>query len=337
MTIQACYPSIAPLFSAEELEQQWQNVLKPFWQTMQSGQLLSADNVQLRYYFHQTPNAHSAVVISSGRVEMAVKYAEVCYELVQAGYSVFLLDHRGQGLSQRELSNPHKGYVADFSNYQQDFDLFMQRIVQPSAHASYIALGHSMGCAILAGYLQQFKHPFDAAIFCSPMLGIYTGLVPARVAESLALGYATLNRRLSNTPWYFPGQSDFAEKAFDNNPLTSCPQRLDWLYQLYREHPTNRLGGVTSSWIAAAIATMRQLQRNASYWSLPTLLLQAGADKVVSNYAQNLWYQQLPSALLKQKHLIAGARHEILMEQDAIRLEAYNSINHFLQQLSATA
>ena len=337
MTIQACYPSIAPLFSADELSQQWQTVLKPFWQTMQSGQLLSADNVQLRYYFYQVPNAHSAVVISSGRVEMAVKYAEVCYELVQAGYSVFLLDHRGQGLSQREQSNPEKGYISDFRLYQQDFAQFMQQIVQPNAHASYIALGHSMGCAILAGYIQQYKHPFDAAIFCSPMLGIYTGLVPASVAEAMALGYASLNRWFSRDAWYFPGQHDFAEKAFDNNPLTSSPARLNWLYQLYREYPAARLGGVTSPWVAAAISAMRQLQRSAANWSLPVLLLQAGADKVVSNYAQNLWYQQLPTALFKQKHLIADARHEILMEQDVLRHKAYSAINDFLQQLPATA
>ena len=263
---------------------------------------------------------------------MAVKYAELCFDLVQAGYSVFLLDHRGQGLSQRELENRHKGYINDFALYEQDLAQFVQQIVLPTQHQSHIALGHSMGCAILAGYLQQ-PHPFRAAIFASPMFGIYTGLVPAGVAEALALAFGALNQRFSKTPWYFPGQGNYREKQFLNNPLTTCLPRYQWLNQLYREHPDAQLGGVTSNWVNAAIYAMRRLQQNAEKWHTPVLLLQAGADKVVSNHAQNNWYQQLPATVLQQRVVLAGAKHEIFMEQDSIRQQAIDAINNFLAQL----
>ena len=111
----ADYPKIEPLNQAAELAANWLTQLKPFWQNMQSGVLTSTDNIALHYVYHKVEGASHAVVISSGRVEMAVKYAELCFELVQAGYSVFLLDHRGQELSQRELTIPHKGYILDFS------------------------------------------------------------------------------------------------------------------------------------------------------------------------------------------------------------------------------
>ncbi|HEX5793310.1 MAG TPA: alpha/beta fold hydrolase [Rheinheimera sp.] len=338
MTTQpAAFPSIQPLIRASELASSWPATLQPFWQNMQSGVLISTDKLKLNYCYHLVPDARHAVVISSGRMEMAIKYAELCFELVQAGYSVFLLDHRGQGLSQRELTNPHKGYVADFSLYQQDLTQYINQIVLPSKHQSYIAIGHSMGCAILAGYLQQQPHPFRAAIMASPMFGIYTGLVPAGVAEAIALAFGALNRRLSQTPWYFPGQGNYREKEFANNPLTTCHQRYQWLHQLYLQHPMTQLGGVTTSWVKAAIYAMRKLQQDASKWHTPVLLLQAAADKVVSNHAQNIWFQQLPTAVQQQRVLLAGARHEIFMEQDNIRRQAITAMNSFLARLAASA
>ncbi|MBZ9611232.1 alpha/beta fold hydrolase [Rheinheimera maricola] len=330
------FPPITPLGRSASLPTDWQTRLKPFWHTMQCGVLTSADALPLHYYQFRVPGAHQAIVLSSGRVEMAIKYAELCYELVQAGYSVFLLDHRGQGLSGRELANPEKGYVSDFSLYQQDFAQFIDHIVQPTGHKYHIALGHSMGCAILAGYLQHYTHPFSGAIFASPMFGIYTGLVPASIAEAIALAFGVLNRRICQTPWYFPGQSNYQEKAFANNPLTSCEERYTWLHQLFRDEPQARLGGVTTHWVQAAIVAMRRLQIDVTTWQLPVLLLQAGADKVVSNHAQNLWFQQLPAELLRQKVTLQDARHEIFMENDQIRQQALQAINVFLAQLSAT-
>lgn len=329
----APFPLIKPLATAENIASHWQTTLTPFWQNMQSGELSAADSLKLRYFYHHTKGARHAVVISSGRIEMALKYAELSYDLVQAGYSVFLLDHRGQGMSQRELSNPHKGHVADFSLYQQDLVQFIQHIVLPSNHQHYIALGHSMGCAILAGCLQQRPHPFSAAILASPMFGIYTGLVPASVAEPLALAFGAINRRVSRVPWYFPGHGNYIEKAFDNNPLTSCQQRYQLLHQLYRQQPETQLGGVTSHWLQAAIYAIRRIQQDATNWHTPVLLLQAAEDRVVSNKGQNLWFEQLRTNTFHQRVILSGARHEIFMEQDAIRLGAYNAINSFLTQL----
>ena len=327
------FPQWQSSANAALLADRWAQQLQPFWQNMTSGVLTSTDGLKLCYHYHQHPNARHAVVISAGRMEMAVKYAELCFELASSGYSVFLLDHRGQGLSQRELGNPHKGYVADFKLYQQDLAQFIQHIVLPTGHSSHIALAHSMGCAILAGYLQQQPHPFSAAILASPMLGIYTGLVPARFAEPLALAFGAVNRVLSQQPWYFPGQRNYQEKAFANNPLTSSAERYQWLHQLYRTYPDARLGGVTTAWVGAAIMAMRRLQQDAAKWHTAVLMLQAGDDKVVSNYAQQLWYQQLPATIYHRSVVLRPARHEIFMETDSIRQQAFTAINHFLAQL----
>lgn len=332
MTTVAFLP-LETLGTAQAISANWRDRYLPLWQSMQSGVLTTADKLQLRYYCHRSEHAQQAIVISPGRMELALKYAELSFELIQAGYSVYILDHRGQGLSQRELRNPHKGYVSSFKQYQQDLAHFIDHVVVPAGHKRHIALGHSMGCAILAGYMQSHPHPFNAAILASPMLGIYTGLVPYRLALSLAVAFGAINRTCSAEPWYFPGQGNYAEKAFEHNPLTSCAERFQWLMQLYRDNPEAQLGGVTTSWINAAIQAMAHLQSQAQHWQTPLLLLQASADKVVSNHAQNLWFAKLPDSVLKQKVALAEARHEIFMESDNIRQQAFNAINQFLQQL----
>ena len=331
------YLPLTALGNADTFAQDWQSRYLPLWQSMRSGVLVTADSVQLQYYAYRTAGASQAFVISPGRMELAIKYAELAFELVQAGYSVYILDHRGQGLSQRELANPHKGYINDFSQYQQDLAYFVEQIVLPDQHSRHIALGHSMGCAILAGYLQNYPHPFSASVLASPMFGIYTGLVPYRLAQSLALAFGQVNRLLSKDIWYFPGQGDYHEKPFSHNPLSHCQNRYQWLMQLYQQYPKAQLGGVTTRWISAAISAMHQIQQKASQWSLPVLLLQAGADKVVSNHAQNLWFQQLDASLLHSRVYIAQAKHEIFMETDSVRQQAISAIDQFLRQLPSRA
>lgn len=327
------FTPIKPLTSASTLEAKWHATLLPFWQNMQRGVLVTEDGLELSYFYHRLPDSKRAVVISSGRIETAIKYAELSYDFVAAGYSVFLLDHRGQGFSQRELANPHKGYVADFAHYQSDLEQFISEIVLPTGHNYHLALGHSMGSAILAGYLSK-PHPFQAAVLASPMFGIYTGLVPKHIAEPFALSFSKVNQFFSKQPWYFPGQSDYKDKDFAGNALTSDADRFAWLQQLYRDNPELQLGGVTSSWIRAAIKHMRQIIQQAANWSTPVLLLQAAEDKVVCNHAQDLWFKAIPMSTPHTKLTLADARHEIFMEQDVIRQQAYTAINSFVAKLT---
>ncbi|MGI5308417.1 alpha/beta fold hydrolase [Rheinheimera sp. WS51] len=328
------FPIIKPLSKAALLTEQWQKRVQPFWHKMPEGELISHDGTRLFYKYHHSPQAQCAVVISAGRMEMALKYAELSYELVQAGYSVFILDHRGQGLSQRSLGNKFKGDIIDFDLYQQDFNQFMLQIVQPRQHKYHIALGHSMGCAILATYLaKQPKHPFVATILAAPMFGIYTSIVPYPVAQFAVLAWYKVNRCFSTTPWYAPFQGDYRLKPFKNNPQTSNQERYLWLQQQYQQQPKSQLGGVTLRWLEQAIYAMENIHLQAAKWSTPVLLLQAAEDKVVANRSQDNWYQALPKNLNKQKVSIQGAKHEIFMEHDAIRDNAFNAINDFLQQV----
>jgi lysophospholipase len=94
------------------------------------------------------------------------------------------------------------------------------------------------------------------------------------------------------------------------------------------------LGGVSCQWLVQAILAMRQLRRDVVNCQTPVLLLQGSADKVVANAAQRQWFNALPAALPKTLCGINGGRHELLMEQDAMREQVFAAINQFLQQLA---
>lgn len=329
------FPAIAQHCNELQLAEHWSEVLLPFWQQLQHGQFNGLANVPIHYSYCHTPGAEAVWVISSGRIETAIKYTELIYELSQAGYSVFILDHRGQGRSGRLLPDPQVGYVTDFADYQHDLAMFLRNIVQPAGYRHHLLLAHSMGSAIGAGLLtlprwQQWHDFFSAAVLCAPMFGIYTGSIPNRLAERSAMLCCRIANLFSLQQSYFLGQTAYQEKPFCVNDLTSSAARYQALRHCYQAEPQLQLGGVSYQWLKQAIFAMRELPHYAKHCRTPILLLQGGQDKVVANSAQQLWFEQLPAELTKQLVTLNDARHEVLMEQDHLRVAAFAAINHFI-------
>ena len=82
-----------------------------------------------------------------GRSEFIEKYFETVRDLRARGFAVATLDWRGQGLSDRALRNPRKGYVRNFAQYQIDLETFINEVVLPDCPPPLFALGQSMGAS----------------------------------------------------------------------------------------------------------------------------------------------------------------------------------------------
>ena len=85
------------------------------------------------------------MVVLQGRAEFIEKYFETVRDLRARGFAVATFDWRGQGLSDRALSDRHKGYVRNFSNYITDLEAMMEQVVMPDCPPPFFALAHSMG------------------------------------------------------------------------------------------------------------------------------------------------------------------------------------------------
>lgn len=320
------------LSDENELEQCYDSQIQGFWHNQVStGNFDGVDNTKIAYACALHPQARGTVVISSGRIEGYLKYKELVFELYQNHYCVFILDHRGQGLSGRMTPRSHQGYVADFADYVTDLKTFYDHIVMPNSKHQPVLLGHSMGGAIGTLYLAKYPQDFCKAAFTAPMYGIRMPL-PKWLVKGLLSSGLMLNHWFGRSPWYFPGQTDYLAIPFAINPLTHSKIRYRIFRREYEQQPALQLGGITYNWLQAAIAALETLAKEISSIQTETLVLQAGGDQIIDNKAQDHLCAMMPRCQLKP---IPDARHELLMEADRYRQPTLRTILAFFDQAAS--
>jgi len=325
--------------------------ISDFWQQGKFSYFSGVNNNRINYaaFNHNEANAKShnnidrrCLVISSGRSESYLKYKELSFDLFNLGFNVFLIDHRGQGLSERALENSHKGYVENFQYYVDDLATFIESIVSPHCTVNgniqkpYL-LAHSMGGAIAARYLQDYPDNIQAAVLSSPMLGFNSGGIPDVITKSLIKTTAQINQWFDDTPWYFFGYTDYTQNDFDGNPLMHSELRHQQFSQLYHTTPAIQLGGITIKWLTESMTALEKIFTNINKITTPTLVIQAGSDKIVNNQAQDDFCQQLhqlhPQSCPNGKPLLVkDAYHELFFESDVYRLQTLTAVVEWFEK-----
>ena len=303
-----------------------------FWQLRQEGEIVGADGLLLCFVRFSAPGNRGVVVVSPGRGESYVKYAEVAYDLFRSGFDVLILDHRGQGRSGRMLSDDQRGHVAQFSDYVDDFTLFWQQEVLTGPwHRRYI-LAHSMGGAIATQFLQRQPQGCDAVALCSPMFGIIMRL-PEWVVRPL-LDWAEGHQRLREG--YAMGTGRWHALPFGLNVLTHSRERYRRNIRFYADDPRLRVGGPTYHWVREGILAGEQILASAAKDTFPTLLIQAEEERVVDNRMHDRYCEIRAEAGHPcdggKPLVIQGAYHEILFEKDAMRSVALTAIVDFFRR-----
>lgn len=269
-----------------------------------------------------------AMIVCNGRVESYLKYRELAIDFFELGYSVYLLDHRGQGLSERMTQDHHQGHVVDFNDYIEDLAKFIADIIVPNQHTQHILLGHSMGGAIAARYIETCPHVIDKLILASPMFGIVLPL-PVALVQLLTRVMQYYGERISSEPTYVIGGQPYVANPFDKNGLTHSRERYQEFQDLYQLHPEIQLGAPTNQWLAQAMDAALLCIEQAHMITIPTLLLQAASDTIVKNSEQDAFAAQMATDLIKLVK-VDDARHELFFEQDCYRQQALSAILNFL-------
>ncbi len=267
--------------------------------------------------------------ICPGRGEYIEKYFEVVADLRRRGFAVAIMDWRGQGGSQRQLSNPRKGHVAGFTEYDRDLSLFMSEVVMPNCPPPYVALGHSMGSNILLRGAQNEKSVFERMVLVSPMIVIHDAMLGNSVA--VARTYAEVASLFGLATTYVKGGSNEARETqdYDTNPLTSDLVRWSRNKAVLEQAPELGLGSPTIGWLRSALRSCAMLQRPdyPKYVAVPMLMFAAGADQVVSPRA----IEDFAVELKIGGHVaMPGSRHEILQESDAIRQRFWAAFDAYM-------
>jgi len=296
-----------------------------------TGLFKSSGSAKLRYarWEPTRPPKRGTVCLFQGRGEYIEKYFEVVADLRRRGFAVATMDWRGQGGSTRALSNPRKGYVRSFSEFDQDLAHFMKEIVLPDCQPPFIALAHSMGGHILLRNATLPGSWFSRMVLSAPMISIAEDRLGAPLSVSRL--YAEILGGFGLGSMYVRGGVDLPIEfgPFEGNPLTSDRERYQRNRLVLQAAPALGLGSPTVAWLRAALRSIARL--TAPQYPLrvevPLLLFAAGMDTIVSTQA----IEEFALRLKVGTHvLIPQAHHEILQETDELRQRFWATFDAYL-------
>lgn len=290
--------------------------------------LRASDNFRIRITVWRG-GGRGTVMVFPGRTEYAEKYGRVAGQLVERGFSVLVIDWRGQGLSDRYAHSPDTGYVRSFPDYQRDVAAALEARAALRLPGPLHILAHSMGGCIAHRTLVEHPDLFRAAFLSAPMWGIdlrtqLRGAVAAILHAARRLGI-----RGGRLPTGTSTDPDEASYKFHDNALTSDPEMFDWITRQVGAHPELGLGPARLRWVAAALLEIRRLKRQEPP-SQPALVFLGTEETIVASGAVREQARAWPRASLVT---LEGARHEILIETEAIRTEVWRHIDARLAEI----
>ena len=279
------------------------------------------------YYEHyKADDPKAVIVISHGFTESIKKFTESVYYMLQAGYEVWGLDHRGHGRSFRPNDNPYVVHVDRFEDYVLDLVCLTEKKVRPAAGSLPVYLyAHSMGGCIGAWTIESYPALFDKAVLTSPMLGLSFGKIPVPIVYAAASlkGIGEKKKEPLNPCTSFPKEGDF------ENSCDSSKCRYDYYFDKRLKDLRLQTQDPSINWGKQAVRACARVtsKRQTAKISIPVLLFQAGNDTVVRDDSQELFVSRTKGCAF---HRIPGMKHELYMTDSDILIPYWEEIFSFL-------
>lgn len=271
--------------------------------------------------------SRGTVLLLQGRNEASEKYFETMRDLNRLGFVVATFDWRGQGRSFRSLSNPAIGHVTRVAHFVDDLMRFFHEIVLARCPAPYAVLAHSMGGLVALSAMERLQDRVERMVVLAPFVALpgspfKLGLLGAVASALHWTGFGGLPLRRARR--IEPGSS------LADNTLTSDRARFERNLALQTAAPDLFVHTLSASWLRAVLRAQRRLDQSdrIARMRVPTLIIAAGADRIVSNRAaERLAWRMRSGHFLR----VAGARHELLQEADRYREPTLSAFEAFLE------
>jgi lysophospholipase len=290
----------------------------------QFGTFAGVDGAEISYAVARAPTPRGALVVSPGRREPLLGYCELVTDLQDSGHDVYLIDHRGQGWSERLIADRDRVHVEAFADYVADLATLIDDVVQPARYRRVVGLGHSMGGAVLARYAELHPATFDELILSAPMLAIDTLGLPWPLAHATATKAVVLGLGEAYAPSQVPPDRHEPLAASDT---THSAARWAMRQQIDAIFPELTVGGSTFRWLKACLEGTAALRASAGRIDVPVLLLEAGDDAYVEGWGFD---EVCARSGRCDRRFFAGAFHDVLQETDDIREPALAAIRAVL-------
>jgi alpha-beta hydrolase superfamily lysophospholipase len=254
-----------------------------------------------------TPSSapRGSLLIVHGLGEHCGRYDHVAAHYTALGYDVYGFDHFGHGQSPGA-----RGAMLHELHYLENLGLIVDWVRSEQRHHRLIMLGHSMGGAVAARFVSVGMRPLEGLILSSPALDV--GLNPTQRLLLAALAPWAGGLRIPNGLKVQGISRDPAVvKAYQADPLVHDKVAVR-LVQFMFEHGPQTLA-------------------RAGQWTVPTLLLYAGADMLVAPAGSRAFAQAANDKV--QVHCFEELYHEILNEPE--KEQVLERMDSWLKALSA--
>jgi len=267
------------------------------------GNITTADQLELAWQSWAPENPRGVIVIIHGLAEHGGRYQETAEKLTAADWAVVSGDLRAHGLS----ANPPKAgrvHVNRFEDYFLDVDALIGKAKEKHPGLPVYLLGHSMGGLISIRYSLEKPEGLAGVIISSPGLATHPEFKPPaalRMMVGILSRIAPRLRVASDLDTDAISRDPDVVKAYTDDPLVSSK--------------------VSTRWYAEAMKAMVKAQEAAPTLSIPMLLMQSGADRLVDPDAPRRWSEAAPDGLVELV-VWEGLYHEMLNEPEKDQVRA---------------
>ncbi|WP_394757222.1 alpha/beta hydrolase [Rhodoferax sp.] len=231
------------------------------------------------------------VLLVHGLGEHVGRYDRLAGQLNDWGFAVRGHDQHGHG----ESGGPRGGLPSDTRLLDDLADIVDSTRARMGPHTPLILLGHSMGGLVAARFVALGLRPVQALVLSSPALE--PGLNAVQKLLLAVLPRIAPNLRIGN---------GLDASLISHDPAVVAAYRAD---KLVHDRVSARLARFIADGGPATLA-------QAASWSVPTLLLYAGADRLVNPAGSRAFAAAAPPTVVSA-HCFETLYHEIFNELDA--------------------
>jgi acylglycerol lipase len=256
------------------------------------GTLTAFDGLSLyRQSWRPDTDPRGVVMLVHGLGEHSGRYAHVAAALVDAGYAVHAIDHRGHGRSEGK-----RVFVKSYDEFMRDLATFRRAIEQEEPDRPLVVLGHSMGGNLAVGHVLGDETGLAGMALSGPALVPGDDFSPAQIKVFGLIAKVA------------PG---LRPQGLDADVISRDPA----VVEAYRSDPLVHTGKITAGLGAALLGAMATFPERYPALTLPVLLLH-GTEDQLADIAGSKALEAAATNAEVTAHYYEGHYHEVFNEPE---------------------
>jgi alpha-beta hydrolase superfamily lysophospholipase len=258
------------------------------------------------YYQAWLPDGRvkAVLLVVHGAAEHSGRYMNIVNHFIPLGYGVYSLDHFGHG-----RSDGQRVYVESFDDYIEPLNTFYTMIRRWQPDKPIFILGHSLGGLIETYYLLDHQKEFTGAVVSAPSIKIQDTISPMTITMGKLLSKITPKAGLL---------------ALDAKAVSKDPA----VVEAYVTDPLVYTGKITARLAAEMLRAMQRVTDEVGTISLPMIIVQGKADKLVDPSGAQMLYDKSGSTD-KTLKMYDGLYHEVFNEPE--REQVLTDVENWLE------